>query len=206
MKYGGSRFSLGPAWGSRVCRASGPACHRPEFHGDIRHSATEPVALHKKRFLATRQQISPRRSRSTRRGNMEGRDSRSDQHGGDDVLSTKSAECVGQAALLATGQSFTATSDIWQPSRSPYTKRDFSAQGSNLHHEATKMKNGGSRFSLDRGHEIQQEYHKRDFSPQGSKFHHEDHDAHEGGIWRVEILARTGMGETTFSVLSQQSV
>jgi len=54
---------------------------------------------------------------------MEGRDSRSDRHGGDDVLSTKSAECVGQAALLATGQSFTATSDIWQPSRSPYTIR-----------------------------------------------------------------------------------
>gem|GEM_PF-4808389 len=28
-----------------ACRASGPACHGPEFHGDIRHSATGPVAL-----------------------------------------------------------------------------------------------------------------------------------------------------------------
>ncbi|MDZ4744329.1 MAG: hypothetical protein SGI98_13045, partial [Verrucomicrobiota bacterium] len=58
--------------------------------------------------------------------------------GEENVLSTKSAECVGQAALTCHGSEFHG--DIRHLVTEPVAlhKRGFSAHRSKLHHEATK--------------------------------------------------------------------
>ena len=75
-----------------------------------------------------------------------------DRHGGGECSQYQvSRVCRAKRPSLATGQSFTATSDIWQPSRSPYTKevsRQKAAICTTKITMHTKMKNGGSRFSL----------------------------------------------------------
>jgi|GEM_PF-6044469 len=125
--------------------------------------------------------------------------------GVENVLSTKSAECVGQAALLATGQSFTATSDIWQPSRSPYTKEvsrhqeQFAPRRSRSHEDEKWRVEILARPWPRAPAGISQ---KR-FLGRRQQFAPRSHEAHEDEKWRVEILARTGMGEE--NVLSTKS-
>jgi len=143
MKYGGSRFSLDRHGGgecsqyqvSRVCRAKRPCLPRARVsrrHPTSGNRAGRPT---QKRFLATRSNL-----------HHEDHDAHEDEKwrveilartgmGVENVLSTKSAECVGQAALTCHGPEFHG--DIRHLATEPVAlhKRGFSPEGSNLHHE-----------------------------------------------------------------------
>ena len=87
-----------------VGRAALLAFSGSEFHGHIRLSATEPVALQGRIKFAH-----PDPHHSSWCKLHEGK--------------ARPSECVGRAALLAFGQSLTVTSGFRQPSQSPYRRK-----------------------------------------------------------------------------------
>gem|GEM_PF-7037840 len=103
-----SRENLGPSKKPE----SGPACHGPDVHGDIRHSATGALSpLQEKPARPVCRASGP----ACHGPEFHGHIRRSATGGRSPYRKSPPNQRVGQAALLATGRSFTVTSGVWQP-------------------------------------------------------------------------------------------